>query len=140
SDRRSRSAAGRIPASQSASDAGPAEQHAGRRRQRGAALVEHGYFVDVIPTPFVFALSVLISLLSVEFGYRLGQRTQRTAPETDPPVGGSVGATLGLLAFTLAFTFSMSASRYDARGQLVLAEADAVRTAYLQAVLLGDPE
>jgi hypothetical protein len=102
--------------------------------------VEGAYFFDVIPIALVFGLSVLIALLSVELGYRLGQRTQRATPGAEPPIGSSVGATLGLLAFTLAFTFGMAAQRYDTRGQLVVDEADAVRTAYLHAALFDEPD
>jgi hypothetical protein len=51
-----------------------------------------------------------------------------------------VAAILGLLAFILAFTFSMAATRYDARRQVVLEEANAVGTTYLRARLLPEPQ
>jgi hypothetical protein len=44
-----------------------------------------------------------------------------------------------LLAFFLAFTFNMAGSRYDARKQLVLDEANAIETTYLRAKLLPKP-
>ena len=47
-----------------------------------------------------------------------------------------MGAVLGLLAFILAFTFGMTASRFDARRQLVLEESNAIGTTYLRAGLL----
>jgi hypothetical protein len=50
------------------------------------------------------------------------------------------GAVLGLLAFMLAFTFSMAASRFDARRQAVLHEANAIGTTYLRTRLLPEPE
>jgi len=50
-----------------------------------------------------------------------------------------VGSTLGLLAFLLAFTFGMASSRYDARRQLVLDDAIAIRTADLRAQQLPEP-
>jgi uncharacterized protein (DUF2236 family) len=49
-----------------------------------------------------------------------------------------VSATLGLLAFILAFTFGLAATRYDARRQLVLEEANAVGTTYLRAGMLPE--
>lgn len=48
-------------------------------------------------------------------------------------------ATLGLLALVLAFTFGMAVSRFDARKQLVLDEANAIGTTYLHAELLPQP-
>jgi hypothetical protein len=50
-----------------------------------------------------------------------------------------VGSTLGLLAFMLAFTFGMASSRYDARKQFVVDEANAIRAADLRAQLLAEP-
>jgi hypothetical protein len=50
-----------------------------------------------------------------------------------------VGGTLGLLAFMLAFTFSLAASRFEARRQILLQEANAVGTTYLRAGLLSEP-
>jgi hypothetical protein len=51
-----------------------------------------------------------------------------------------VGAVLGLLAFMLAFTFGLAASRFDARRQVVLEEANAIGTTYLRTRLLPEPE
>ena len=47
---------------------------------------------------------------------------------------------LGLEAFMLAFTFGAAASHFDARRQAVLDEANAIRTAYLRADLLPEPQ
>ncbi len=45
---------------------------------------------------------------------------------------------LGLLALLLGFTFSMSISRFDARKDLVLEEANAIGTAHLRAKFLPE--
>jgi hypothetical protein len=50
-----------------------------------------------------------------------------------------VGATLGLLAFLLAFVMSIATNRFDDRRQLVVEEATAIHTAYLQAGYLKEP-
>lgn len=100
----------------------------------GAALL------DFFPLWGLFIATVLFFLLSIEGGYRMGRhRRERAKEEKDTPVGGMVGATLGLFAFLLAFTFGFAATRFEARQQLVLDEANAVRTAYLRAELLSEP-
>ena len=53
------------------------------------------------------------------------------------PIEGSL---LGLLALLLAFTFSMSASRFDARRQVLVDEANAIGTAILRADLYPDQD
>jgi hypothetical protein len=53
-------------------------------------------------------------------------------------VAAVVAATLALLGFMLAFTFSIAGSRFDARRQAVLDEANAIGTTYLRAGLLPD--
>ena len=73
----------------------------------------------LVPT---FAGAVLV----IELGYRLG-------------AGTMVGSLFALLAFMLAFTFGMATSRFDARRQLVVEEANAVTTAFLRADLLPTP-
>lgn len=45
---------------------------------------------------------------------------------------------LALLAFILAFTFSIASSRYDARKQLVLEEANSIGTAILRTDFLAE--
>lgn len=94
-----------------------------------------------IPLWALQVLTVLVVLLAVEVGYRVGDfRRRRSASEKDAPIGGLVAATLGLLAFLLAFTFGAASTRYDTRKQLVLQEANAIGTAYLRADLLQEPQ
>jgi hypothetical protein len=50
-----------------------------------------------------------------------------------------VSAVLGLLALLLSFTLSLAIDRFDARRLLVLEDANAIGTAYLQAQLLPEP-
>jgi hypothetical protein len=51
-----------------------------------------------------------------------------------------VGSLLALMAFLLAITMGMASDRYDARRGLVLAEANAIGTAYLRAGYLPQPQ
>ena len=95
--------------------------------------------LDALPLWGVFIVILLIVVLSVEFGYRLGKyRRRRREEEKEAPLGTMVGATLGLLAFILAFTFGLAAARFDARRQLLLDEANAIGTTYLRAGMLPE--
>ncbi|MGH7495868.1 MAG: hypothetical protein ACREOO_26220 [bacterium] len=97
-------------------------------------------YLDYLPLWALFITTVFLALVCIELGFRLGKfRLERSGKEQAAPVGAMVGATLGLLAFTLAITFGMAASRFDARKQLVLDEANAVNTAYLRAEMLPQP-
>ena len=93
--------------------------------------------LDYLPLWGGYLAMVAVFLVAAEGGYRLaGYRLHRKDVGQTSQAGAIMGATLGLLAFMLAFTFGMGASRFDTRKQLVLDEANAVRTAYLRADLL----
>src|SRR4029453_11882317 len=95
--------------------------------------------LDALPLWALFVVILLVVLLSVEFGYRLGKyRRSRQQKEKEAPLGTMVGATLGLLAFILAFTFGLAAARFDARRQVLLDEANAIGTAYLRAGMVPE--
>jgi Protein of unknown function (DUF4239) len=95
--------------------------------------------MDTLPLwAFFLAVAVVVGL-SIEGGYWLGvYRRRRSEGEKEGPVGAIVAATLGLLALTLAFTFGLAWSRYDARREIVVKEANAIGTTYLRAGLLPD--
>lgn len=96
-------------------------------------------FFDTIPFWVLYILSVVIVLLSIELGWRLGDyRRRQNEEENSAPISAPVGATLGLLAFLLAFTFGMAGSRYDTRKQIVLQEANAIGTTYLRTDFLPE--
>lgn len=96
--------------------------------------------LDYLPLWGLLLANIAGSYLAVEIGYRLGKyRRQISETEKEGTVGPIVGATLGLLAFILAFTFGLAASRYDARRQMVVEEANAIGTTYLRAGLLAEP-
>ena len=94
--------------------------------------------LDALPLWGLFLVVLVLVLLSIEGGYRLGRfRRKRSEQESDAPVGAMVGSTHGLLAFMLAFTFG-GGSRFDARKTIVLDEANAIGTTYLRAAMLPD--
>ena len=96
---------------------------------------------DQVPLWCFFLLAIILSMLAVEFGFRIGGwRHARGADEKETPVAAMVASVLGLLAFMLAFTFSLAASRFDARRQAVLEEANSIGTTYLRTQLLPEPQ
>ena len=95
---------------------------------------------DLLPLWGVLLATVLLALLAVEVGYRLGRAWQRrTHVENEGPIGAMTGATLGLLAFLLAFVTSMAVTRFDNRRTLAVEEANAIGTTWLRAGYLDEP-
>ncbi len=94
--------------------------------------------LDIVPLWALLLGIMLVVLLSVEGGYRVGRYRAGRVHEMETPVGEMVAATLGLLAFLLAFTFGLAASRFDAKRQLLVEEANAIGTTYLRAAMLPD--
>jgi len=93
--------------------------------------------LDLVPIWVVFIGTVLLVMVFIEVGYRLGGIAHRkSVDEKETPVSGVSATVLGLTAFILAFSFSIVTQRYDTRKTLVRDEADAVRTAYLRAGFL----
>ena len=97
-------------------------------------------FLDPIPMWAMYILTFLVLLLAFELGYKYGLFQQKKyQSEPDKTLDAMVGATLGLLAFLMAFVMSMASDRYDNRRQLVVEEAQVIRSAYLQAGYLTEP-
>jgi hypothetical protein len=97
--------------------------------------------LDLLPLWAVLVGTILVALLAVEMGYRLGRSWQtRTHEEKEGSVGAMAAATLGLLAFLLAFMAGLAAERFDNRRALVIEEANAIGTAWLRAGFLDEPE
>jgi hypothetical protein len=88
---------------------------------------------------WIVAVLLIAMTISAELGFRLGRHWYPRSDDTRRGHFGSIlGSLLGLLALLLSFTFAMSASRYDVRRQLVVADANALEGLYLQSSLLPD--
>ncbi len=97
--------------------------------------------LDVIPLWLLFALICAGAGAALEGGYRLWRgRQERATGEKEAPVGAMVGSILALFAFMLAFTFGLAATRFEARRQAVLDEANAIGTTYLRTRLLPEKQ
>jgi hypothetical protein len=94
--------------------------------------------MDPANNPALFAVSLagglfLGMLFFIEVGRRIGMRRQSSEEGGTGAVDGAVFALFGLL---VAFTFSGSATRFDARRDLITKEANAIGTAWLRLDLL----
>lgn len=82
----------------------------------------------------------VILVIALEAGVRTGIRHRKIWADGESGGGGVVlSALLALMGLILAFTYSSSVSRFDARKQSVVMEANALGTAYLRADLVAEP-
>lgn len=81
------------------------------------------------------ALFVGMSVFSV-LGYQLALRSLQRSDSPKEVSGTITGAIFALLGLLVALTFTSAISRFDARRQLVVEEANAIGTAYLRLDLL----
>lgn len=91
-----------------------------------------------IPLWATAALFVLILMVPLEAGFRLGQRVKSRKTESGG-LSTLQAAILGLLALALSFTYSYVSQRLDTRKTAVISEADAIGTAYLRADFAPEP-
>ena len=91
-----------------------------------------------IPTPII-AILLLIGMLAALFLGRVLEGTPNKADSDTQSQSNTVqGALTGLLALLLGFTFSLALARHDDRSTHVVAEANAIGTAWLRTDLLPE--
>jgi hypothetical protein len=89
------------------------------------------------------AISTLLfasMLACLEVGYRAGRRKVEEHPMAHDGIGAIEAAIFALLGLLLGFSFSGATARLDARRQLIIAEANAIGTAYLRLDELPAPD
>jgi hypothetical protein len=86
----------------------------------------------------IFACVLFVGMLAfLDLGRRLGRRRQAKDDEgARAGLGAVEGAVFALLGLLIAFTFSGAASRFDARRDMIVQEANAIGTAWLRLDLL----
>ena len=92
-------------------------------------------FAD-LPLALIFVASLVLILGASEIGRRFGLLASGRGREDISTLEGSI---LGLLALMIGFTFAMALSRFEARREAVLNEANAIGTTALRARLLPAP-
>jgi uncharacterized membrane protein YidH (DUF202 family) len=84
----------------------------------------------------IFLVGLAVMLASSEVGRWLAKYAGEQSSDN---VSTLEGAVLGLLALMIGFTFAMALSRFEARRDAVLNEANAIGTTALRARLLPEP-
>ncbi len=108
----------------------------------GCLTLLDAWLIPVIEAGIVVLAIVLFAVLSVacEAGYRLGRWRRDQSRSSDAETGAAsilTGGMLALLAFMLGLTVSFAESRYEARRELVVEEANAIGTAAARARMAG---
>lgn len=97
--------------------------------------------LDAIPIPALFAITVVVVLVSIEAGYRMGGFAHsRSQDEKESPASTVAAAVLGLASFMLAFAFGIVWDRFGDRNTLVREEANAIKVAYVRSDFLPSPD
>jgi hypothetical protein len=91
---------------------------------------------------FVICLAFFaLMLAATEVGFRLGRKSEGITPDkTKSQVSTVEAGILAVLGLLLGFTMSMAVSRFEARKQLVLDEANAIGTSCLRTELIPAPQ
>lgn len=88
-------------------------------------------------TLVVIPIALLLGLvLCLEIGYRIGAQRIKTTPNAHEGFGAIEGAVFGLFGLLLSLTFFGTASRLDARRQLIVQESNAIASAYMRVDML----
>lgn len=102
-------------------------------------------WIDVLDSaPALISGFLLFGLMlaSALVGRYMRREHQRRFGDGDEAKGQEeiiLSAVLGLLALLLGFTFSLAVDRFETRRALVMEEANAIGTTYLQSQLLDEP-
>ncbi len=87
--------------------------------------------------PIIFLASLILILVASEIGHWFGVRASGRGGANDSTLEAAI---LGLLALMISFTFAMGLTRFEARRDAVLSEANAIGTAVLRARMLPEPQ
>ena len=99
--------------------------------------------LDGLPLLAVLTITITVVLAAIELGFRLGRWRVSSGSghvESEAQLSAMTGAHLALLAFIMAFSFSMAAGHYQDRRELIIADANAISTAYDRAELIDGSE
>ena len=84
-------------------------------------------------------MALVVQVVAAELGWHVGRALAPVAEAARAQASAIQASVLALLGLLLAFTFSMSATRFESRRELVVAEANALGTAHLRAGFASEP-
>jgi hypothetical protein len=100
--------------------------------------MQTSFLSDLIANPWLASTLLFLLLLgSVELGRMFARRRIANNDSDLPGTGAINGAIFGFLGLLLAFSFSGAASRFEARRDLIVQEANAIGTAALRIDLVA---
>ncbi len=92
-----------------------------------------------VPALWIATVIFLLILLTNWLGYRYRQiQSRKNAAESADGLGAIESSLLGLMALMLAFTFGLAASKFEARREIIVEEANDIGTAILRCDLYPD--
>ena len=91
------------------------------------------YQIDLLP---LFAGCLALVVVAIEIGWRFGTRAKDRGGSNIFALEQSL---LGLVALLVGFTFLMALTRFEARREAVVNEANAIGTTALRSRLLPEP-
>lgn len=87
----------------------------------------------------IYPVTFALLLVPFEIGFRFSREpSHKLSSEQRSQVGTVLAALLAVLGFILAFSFSIVESRFTARKQMVVTEANAIGTTWLRTQFLPD--
>src|SRR5579863_2967296 len=94
--------------------------------------------LNLVPIWAIIIIIATIIVICGELGFYIGAGIKTNLHES--PYGVLQAAIFGLLALLIAFSFSLGISRYDARREAIVSEADAIRVAMRRSELLDQKQ
>ena len=98
--------------------------------------MESSLFANLVGRPYLACLLLFGLLLATIYAGRLAGLKRAVHADDSLGTGAINGAVFALLGLILAFSFSGAAGRFEHRRDLIVAEANAIGTAYLRVDLL----
>src|ERR1700753_3573722 len=86
-----------------------------------------------------FVISFALLWLGIVLGSRIRQAHRQGVEGESKMISLLEGSLLTLFGLLMGFTFSMAVSRYDARKELIVKEANAIGTTWLRSATLIEP-
>ena len=98
--------------------------------------------LDSFPIWLIYFGGVALLLLTAEIGYRTGIWLRARNPDMgkNRVTNSLVGGLMALMAFVMALTIGTVVNQHGGRVAMVVTEANAIRTAFLQASVLEEPD